>query len=110
MTASGPSLDNHLRLVGRLLGPCQIRYSPAGLPIARFVLEHHSQQWEAELPRQAYCRITVLACGEKLAVITNQLPPKALVRVSGFISRANHRQAESWLVLHAQHIETLESS
>ncbi|MEZ5581551.1 MAG: hypothetical protein R3F37_01055 [Candidatus Competibacteraceae bacterium] len=109
MATSGPEQDNHLRLVGRLAGPCQLSLLPGRFADSPVCAGTPVQQWEAELPRQAYCRITVLACGDKLALSINRLPAKTAVRVSGFISRANHRQAESWLVLHAQHIEILES-
>ena len=105
----GPA-DNCLIIAGRVAGHHEPRFSPAGVPIARFTLEHHSRQTEAGILREARCRIVVLACGEELMRTAEKLAPGSGVRVSGFISRTNHRQGESRLVLHAEHIEPLEKS
>lgn len=80
------------------------RRSPAGLPIARFVLDHRSRQFEAGLERDAQFRIVVMACGELLAAQATQLIPGTLVDVGGFISRSDNRSGEARLVLHADHI------
>jgi primosomal replication protein N len=105
----GPLSDNHLLIAGRVLEAAQIRYSPAGLPIARFPLEHQSRQLEAGIEREARCRIPVLACGELLVRSVSRLNSGATVRISGFLARSDYRQGEARLVLHAQHIELLEN-
>ena len=102
-----PSADNCLIIAGQLAGVCETRVTPAGIPISRFLLEHHSGQQEAGLPREACCRIPVMACGDALANIASRLAPNARVRVRGFVSRANHREGEYRLVLHAAHIDLL---
>ncbi len=107
--AATPVLDNCLLIAGRVAGPSQTRYSPAGLPIARFLLEHHSQQVEAAIPRDTRCRLPVIACGEALAQAVQTLPVGTLVRIRGFLSRANYRQGEHQLVVHAEQIEILNS-
>jgi primosomal replication protein N len=107
---SAPVLDNCLVIAGQVAGTHSIRYSPAGLPIARFVLEHHSRQVEAALPREARCRLQVLAAGDGLVQRARQLVPGTLVRVRGFLCRADYRYGENRLVLHAEHIEILLSS
>ncbi len=94
-------------IAGQLAGVCETRVSPAGIPISRFFLEHHSGQTEAGVAREARCRIAVMACGESLSRIASSLPSGAAVRVRGFLSRANHRGGEYRLVLHAAHIEIL---
>jgi primosomal replication protein N len=99
--------DNCLIIAGQLAGSCEIRTSPAGVTISRFLLEHHSGQVEAGVAREAYCRIPVMACGEALARAVDRLPQGAPVRVQGFISRANFREGEYRLVLHAAHIDLL---
>ncbi|MCC9000355.1 MAG: primosomal replication protein N [Candidatus Contendobacter sp.] len=99
--------DNCLIIAGQLAGSCEIRTSPAGVTISRFLLEHHSGQVEAGVAREAYCRIPVMACGEALARAVDRLPQGAPVRVQGFISRANFREGEYRLVLHAAHIDIL---
>ena len=102
-----PCADNCLIIVGQLAGACETRITPAGIPISRFLLEHHSDQQEAGRPREARCRIPVMACGEALVSVARQLAPNARVRVLGFVSRANHREGEYRLVLHAARIDIL---
>ena len=101
-------MDNRLILGGRVSKCEQTRYSPAGLPITRFVLEHHSTQMEAGLSREARCRIAVVVSGEPLTDKVAQLSVGSQLRVTGFISRMSHRQSESRLLLHAEDIEFLE--
>ena len=107
---TAPSLDNCLVITGWVTDPGQTRYSPAGLPITRFFLEHHSRQVEANIPREARCRIPVLVCGQQLVQNAQELAPGTLVRVRGFLSRADHRYGENRLVIHADCIETLDLS
>ena len=104
---SAPLADNCLIIVGQLTGTCETRVTPAGVPISRFLLEHRSGQQEAGLPREARCRIPVMACGDALAGIARRLAPDTHVRVRGFVSRANHREGEYRLVLHAARIDIL---
>ncbi|MDX1655466.1 MAG: primosomal replication protein N, partial [Candidatus Competibacteraceae bacterium] len=70
---------------------------------------HHSQQVEAGHSRQVRARILVMAAGS-LSRQAAALTPGVVVRVSGFISRANNRQGEHRLVLHALTIETVETT
>ena len=98
-----------LIIAGRVVGPCETRTSPAGIPISRFLLEHQSGQVEAGVPREARCRLPVVACGEPLVRAARGLPPGAWVRVRGFVSRANHREGEYRLVLHAAHIDLFDT-
>ncbi len=105
--SSAPPADNCLIIIGRLAGTCETRITPAGVPISRFLLEHRSEQWEAGLPREARCRIPVMACGDALADPARRLAPDACVRIWGFVSRANHREGEYRLVLHAARIDIL---
>lgn len=100
-------VDNSVVLAGQVINLNETRFSPAGLPICRFTLEHYSQQWEADRSREVRCRIQVVACGQKLAQQINQLSPGTIVRVKGFISRANARYGEARLVLHANQIDLL---
>ncbi len=103
-----PSADNCLIIDGQLAGSCEIRTSPAGVMISRFLLEHHSGQMEAGVAREAYCRIPVMACGEGFARAVGRLSQGTPVRVRGFISRANSCKGEYRLVLHAAHIDILD--
>ncbi len=84
-----------------------MRYSPAGIAIARFTLKHRSEQSEAGMKRQAICNIGVIASGTELQRKVQQLKTGEGIRVRGFLARANNRQGESRLVLHAEEIERL---
>ena len=103
------SVDNCLVIAGRVASAGKTRHSPGGLPITRFVLEHHSKQTEAGIVRDVRCRILVFVGGEVLHRKIQSLTPGMPIRVHGFISRANHRQGAARLVLHAEGIETLDS-
>lgn len=99
--------DNNIVLAGQVIRFDETRFSPAGLPIGRFTLEHYSQQWQAGRSREVRCRIQVIVCGQNLIQQTNQFIPGTLVRVKGFISRANAHYGETRLVLHANQIDLL---
>lgn len=104
---AAPRSDNSLIIAGQVAGACETRPSPAGVPISRFLLEHQSRQVEAGVPREARCRIPVVACGEALTRIAGRLPSGAPVRVQGFVSRVNYREGEYRLALHAVRIDLL---
>ncbi len=101
--------DNCLTIAGQVVGACETRTSPAGVAISRFLLEHHSGQVEAGIPREVRCRIPVVVCGESLVQTIRRLPPGARVRVRGFVGRANYREGEYRLVLHAAHIDIFDT-
>ncbi len=48
-----------------------------------------------------------MACGASLAERAGRLPVGAWVRVQGFVGRANYREGEYRLVLHAARIDIL---
>ncbi|NTS78348.1 primosomal replication protein N [Catenovulum sp. SM1970] len=100
--------DNTLVLAGVLSKAPQRTVSPSGIPHCQFVLEHRSQQIEANMPRQAWCRIKVVASGEELKQQTDYLQLGSQIRVSGFISRVESRNGVSQLVLHAQQIDRID--
>lgn len=104
-----PPADNCLTIAGRVVEPGEIRTSPAGIAIGRFLLEHHSSQVEAGIPRQVSCRIPVVACGEPLADLARRLPSGTLVKIRGFVGRANYREGGYRLVLHAAHIDVFDT-
>ncbi len=85
----------------------EIRYSPAGIAIARFTLKHRSEQSEAGMKRQVLCNIGVIASGNELQRTVQQLKTGEGIRVSGFLARANNRLGESRLILHAEQIDRL---
>ena len=84
----------------------ETKYSPAGIPLSRFTLEHRSRQFAAGLEREAFCRIVVICSGEELKRQTEQLAVGQQIKVIGFVARADNRQGQSLLVLHAQELQT----
>jgi primosomal replication protein N len=104
--SSAPTAENCLIIAGQVAEASPVRTTPAGVRIGRFLLDHHSGQTEAGLAREVRCRIPVVACGEPLARLTEQLAPGVQVRVQGFVGRANYRE-ERGLVLHAARIDVL---
>ncbi len=100
-------LENRLVLTGVVREKPQTRYTPAGIPITSFHLQHHSVQQEAGHPRKAVCTLPVFLAGEDLQRKAGALEAGTRVRVTGFVSRADNRQGEYRLVLHGQRIETV---
>lgn len=100
-------MDNRLVISGIVGNSPETRYSPAGIPITRFTLRHESLQQEAGMQRQAICNIGVIASGKQLLETAKALQSGQQLRVSGFLSRANNRQGENRLILHAEIIELL---
>lgn len=98
-------------MIGGVVGSePQTRISPAGIPISRFLLKHHSEQHEAGLKRHAQCAIGVVATGHELQDVVKQLHQGSGVNVSGFLASANSRSGEYRLVLHVTEIELIASS
>jgi len=100
-------VENQLLIEGIVGNNPETRYNPAGIPIVRFTLRHQSLQTEAGMKRQVVCNIGVIASGETLQPQVQKLQTGEGVRVSGFLARANNRQGENRLVLHAEQIERL---
>jgi len=98
-----------LVIAGQVSRAPQLRRSPAGIPIARFVIHHRSRQRAAGRERDAVCTIQVVASGPALQAQIGRLAVGSEVRVTGFISRADNRQGEHRLVVHADALEILHS-
>lgn len=101
--------DNRLIIAGQLRKAAEVRTTPAGIRIARFVLAHRSRQPEAGQLRDVECRIAVVASGDALVAGVERLPAGTWVRVSGFISRAGYRAPDMRTELHALEILTVDN-
>jgi len=75
-----------------------LRYTPAGIPLLSFELEHHSEQKEAGEIRTVQLNLPVLALGE-VAIELAALPRDQAVVVRGFLTRRTVKS--SVVVLHA---------
>ncbi|NDK98527.1 primosomal replication protein N [Photorhabdus bodei] len=100
---------NRLVLSGTVCKVPIRKVSPAGIPHCQFVLEHRSQQQEAGLSRQAWCRMPVIVSGQLLQVLTHSITVGSRLTVSGFISCHQGRNGLNKLVLHAEQIELIDS-
>ena len=62
-----------------------LRYTPAGLPVSEAVLEHASQQMEADVLRQVSCEIALIALGQS-AQWLQAVSVGGAVKVTGFLA------------------------
>ncbi|MDF0534759.1 primosomal replication protein N [Shewanella yunxiaonensis] len=95
---------NHLELSGKIIR-CRHFRSPAGIEHTVIQLEHKSQRFEAELPRNVYCLLQVVMSGERFNSVTEKLKAGVDVQVSGFLTLQQSRNGQSRLVLHAENVE-----
>ena len=98
---------NQYVLSGTVCKTPKLSQSPAGIPHCTFVLEHKSMQVEAELNRNSYVRLQVVASGTQIQSQTQHLYVGQAIQVRGFLNRHETRSGLSQLVLHAQHIERI---
>ena len=80
-----------------------LRYTPAGVPVAEFSLQHSSTQQEAGQPRRVALDLKTIAFG----VVARQLEtdlPQGEITARGFLASRSQRSTE--IVLHANTIET----
>jgi primosomal replication protein N len=94
--------ENRIALAGRLLGTVHLRRSPAGIPIARFTLEHSSAQQEVGRVRQQSFRVGVRATGEELCKQLCRLSPGDVVRVFGYLARSEQATDDYRLLICAR--------
>ena len=98
---------NQLVISGVVCKTPKFSQSPAGIPHCIFVVEHKSMQVEADLNRNSYVRLQVVASGKQMQQQTQHLHVGQALQVSGFLNRHEGRNGLSQLVLHAQHIERI---
>jgi len=79
-----------------------IRYTPAGIPLLSFVLQHASEQVEAGLKRKVECEVNAVALGN-LAKQNIQLG--ANIKAKGFLAKRSTKSTQ--LVLHIEKLEVI---
>jgi primosomal replication protein N len=93
---------NKLAISGQVIQIDDLRYTPAGLPLLRFVIKHDSEDIEAGYKRKVECEIKAVAIGDlantniKLGIKLNAL---------GFIAKQSAKSTQ--LVLHIKKIELI---
>lgn len=93
---------NLVELSGKLVELQGLRFTPAGIPIVRFRIEHSSQQSEADGSRQVTCVLNAVAVATEARLIAASQLGSELV-VKGFLDRESLKGNR--LELHASHIE-----
>ena len=88
-----------------------IRYTPAGIPLLNFLLQHASEQTEACLKRKVECEVNAVALGD---LANSNIQLGSSVKVKGFLAKRSAKSTQ--LVLHIEqlyiqqlHIEKLEA-
>ena len=82
---------NHFELHAKLMVKSVLRYTPAGVAVCDFELEHESVQLEASKPRKVFCTVQALAMGN-VAVAVDALRLGDVRVWSGFIALRSHKQ------------------
>ncbi len=95
-------MTNQTKISGVLLNKQPIRYTPAGIPLVSFVLQHQSQQTEAGMRRQVMCEVQIMALAE-MALVADQLQVGSPIQVTGFLAKRSMKSTQ--LVLHVINIE-----
>ncbi len=81
-----------------------IRYTPAGLPLLSFVLQHASEQIEAGLKRKTECEVSAVALGNISGEIAKQnIQIGSLIKVKGFLAKRSTKS--NHLVLHVEQLQ-----
>lgn len=88
-------MSNRVELTGWLVEAAELRHSPAGVPIARGLIEHESQQSEAGADRPIRFRVGLSAAGSPLAEQLRALPTGTPARFSGYLRRSRQRTPET---------------
>lgn len=105
MNASAIGLEhNLLMLTGSVTKAPKLQKSPAGIAHLYFVLEHQSEQIEANLPRRSYLRIQAVLSGPSANEWSKQLNTGTVVTARGFLNREEDSNGVAKLVLHVQQL------
>lgn len=100
---------NRLLLTGKICHTPIRKVSPAGVPHFKFVLDHRSQQKEAGFYRRVWCKIIIIASGQRLQKFACSITAGSQVTITGFVSSHQGANGLNNLVLHAEQIELISS-
>jgi len=95
---------NKLVLSGQVTHCEPLRYTPAGIPLLSFVINHVSENIEAGLKRKVECEINAVAMGD---LAKSNIQDGANINVSGFLAKRSAKSTQ--LVLHILKIEVIEN-
>ncbi len=84
-----------------------LRYTPAGIPVVEFKVDHESERDEAGAKRQVRAQISAVAFEAQARLVSRQ-NMGSQVRLEGFLSARTKRSKK--LVLHVTNIEFSEGA
>ena len=87
---------------GVVVGLQPLRYTPAGIPLLSFVLQHASEQSEAGLKRKVECEVQAVALAD-LAKSNIQIGDN--IKAKGFLAKRSAKSTQ--LVLHIEQLEKI---
>jgi primosomal replication protein N len=91
---------NNLVLSGVVISLEPIRYTPAGIPLLSFVLQHASEQIEAGLKRKVECEVNAVALGE---IAKQNIQLGSAIKAKGFLAKRSAKSTQ--LVFHIDKLE-----
>jgi primosomal replication protein N len=93
---------NTLVISGVVLAIEPIRYTPAGIPLLSFVLQHASEQIEAGLKRKVECEVNAVALGD---IAKQNIQLGSNVKAKGFLAKRSAKSTQ--LVMHIVKLEVI---
>ncbi len=86
-----------------------MRYTPAGLPLLSFVLQHASEQNEACLKRKVECEVNAVLLGDLASKLAKQQFSLGMaINVQGFLAKRSAKSTQ--LILHVTHLKLIDSN
>jgi primosomal replication protein N len=93
-------------LSGVVLAVEPIRYTPAGIPLLSFVLQHASEQVEAGFKRKVECEVNAVALGDLADILKKQnIQVGDNIKAKGFLAKRSAKSTH--LVLHIEKLELI---
>jgi primosomal replication protein N len=97
---------NSLALSGVVIGLEALRYTPAGIPLLSFVLQHASEQTEAGLKRKVECEVNAVALGSIATELANSnIQLGSNVKAKGFLAKRSAKSTQ--LIFHIEKLEKI---
>ena len=91
-------------LSGIVIGLEPMRYTPAGLPLLGFVLQHASEQTEAGLKRKVECEVNAVAIGDLANIFKkHNIQVGVYIKAKGFLAKRSTKSTQ--LVFHIEQIK-----
>lgn len=92
---------NQTIICGKIIKLGVLRYTPAGVAVIEFTINHASRPIEAGVTRQIMFEILAVALGQ-MALTVAEIKINSAVKLTGFLNRKSHLNQQ--LVLHADHV------